>query len=159
MTRQQALSVIWRKLLLIFVLLLGISIPLSLLGGPFTVPLLTFIAGNVGGYVGIHRSLSGLKDQEVVELSTSWLGLIVPSFVGGILACVLYTLFISGIIRGELFPNIVNDSGAAPEDFGAIFHQHADGPAAYAKLLFWAFVAGFNQQYVVDVIDSIRSRQ
>lgn len=159
MTRQEALAIIWRKLLIIFALLLGISVPLSLLGGKFAVPLLTFVAGNVGGYVGIHRSLSELTDQELAELSNSWLGLIVPSFVGGILACVLYTLFISGIISGELFPKIIEDSGKAPEHFGAIFHQHADGPAAYAKLLFWAFVAGFNQQYVVNIIDSIRSRQ
>lgn len=159
MTRQQALNVVWCKLLLIFVILLTLSIALSMYANPFTVPFLTFIAGNIGGgYVGVHRNLSSLTDIEVRELSTSWLGLIVPSFVGGILACVLYTLFVSGIISGELFPRIVVDVGEIPPGFEAVFHQHADGASEYAKLLFWSFVAGFNQKYVVDVIESIKSR-
>lgn len=158
MTRQQSLTIVWRKLLLVFVLLLGLSMLVALHGGAFTVIVLTFIVGNIGGYVGTHRNLSALSDGEVTELSSSWLGLVVPSFVGGILACLLYMLFISGIISGELFPFIMLDEGVLPSGFEAIFHQHADGPAEYAKLVFWAFVAGFNQKYVVDVVESIRSR-
>jgi hypothetical protein len=162
MNRQDSLNTIWRNLLLIFATLLCLSIAASLTQGPFTVPELVFIAGNIGGYVGIHRNLSGLSDIEVAQLSSSWLGLIVPSFVGGILACVLYFLFISGIISGELFPKIIEDAVKAgtdkPESFAVIFYQHADGATEYAKLLFWTFVAGFNQKYVVDIIDSIKSR-
>ena len=162
MNRQEALNTIWRKLLVIFITLLCLSVLLSLNQGLFTVPELVFIAGNIGGYVGIHRSLSGLSDAEVAQLSSSWLALIVPSFVGGILACVLYFLFISGIISGELFPRIVDDAipegNSKVESFAVIFNQHADGATEYAKLLFWTFVAGFNQKYVVDIIDSIKSR-
>jgi hypothetical protein len=162
MDRHEALNIIWRKLLIVFIALLALSVFISLNAGPFTVPVLVFIAGNIGGYVGIHRNLASLSDIEVTQLSSSWLGLIVPSFVGGILACVLYLLFISGIISGELFPRIIEDTfqeGAKkPEGFLAVFSQHADGPSEYAKLLFWTFVAGFNQKYVVDVIESIKSR-
>jgi hypothetical protein len=160
--RQDSLNIIWRKLLVIFVALLGLSIAISLKSGPFTVPELVFISGNIGGYVGIHKNLANLSDVEISQLSSSWLGLVVPSFVGGILACVVYLLFISGIISGELFPKIVEDAveeGAKqPESFLIIFHQHADGASEYAKLLFWTFVAGFNQKYVVDIIESIKSR-
>ncbi len=159
MSRSAALRVIWRKLLIIFVILFSLSLLLASVAGSYTVPMLTFVAGNIGGYVGIHRSLGELNDAELVELASSWFGLVVPSFVGGILACVLYLLFISGIVSGELFPKIVSDSEEVPKDFNAIFHHHAEGAAAYAKLLFWAFVAGFNQKYVVDVIESIKSRQ
>ncbi|KRA43069.1 hypothetical protein ASD72_12360 [Pseudoxanthomonas sp. Root630] len=158
MTRQQGLKLVWRKLLLLFIVLLGLSTIAALQAGPFTVPVLTFIVGNIGGYVGMHRNLSNLSDAEIEELSGSWLGLVIPSLVGGILACLLYTLFISGIISGELFPKIVPDEGLSPEGFEAIFLQHADGPSEYAKLIFWAFVAGFNQKYVVDVVESIKSR-
>jgi len=160
--RQASLNIIWRKLLIVFITLLGLSVVISLKAGPFTVPELVFIAGNIGGYVGVHRNLSELSDIEITHLSSSWLGLIVPSFIGGILACVIYLLFISGIISGELFPKIVEDTvergTKQPENFVIIFHQHADGAAEYAKLLFWAFVAGFNQKYVVDIIDSIKSQ-
>jgi hypothetical protein len=162
MNRQESLNTIWRKLLLIFVVLLGLSVAISIKDGPFTVPGLIFITGNIGGYVGIHRNLSNLSDTEIIQLSSSWFGLIVPSFVGGILACVLYLLFISGIISGELFPRIIEDGThnvmIQKESFAMIFNQHADGGAEYAKLLFWTFVAGFNQKYVVDVIETIKSR-
>lgn len=158
MTRQQGLKLIWRKLLLVFVILLGVSALVAFQGGSAAVPILAFIAGNIGGYVGTHRNLINLTDAEVIELSDTWLGLVIPSFVGGILACVLYTIFISGIISGELFPRIVPDQGPSPEGFQSIFHQHADGAAEYAKLIFWSFVAGFNQKYVVDVVESIKSR-
>lgn len=162
MNRQESLTIIWRKLLIIFITLLGLSAAISLKPGPFTVPELVFIAGNIGGYVGIHRNLNNLSDVEVSQLSSSWLGLIVPSFIGGILASVLYLLFISGIISGELFPKIVEDTveegNLKPNSFVVIFHQHADGATEYAKLLFWSFVAGFNQKYVVDIIESIKSR-
>ena len=148
--RQDSLNIIWRKLLIFFIALLGLSVAISLKVGPFRVLELVFIAGNIGGYVGVHRNLSNLSDIEVAQLSSSWLGLIVPSFVGGILACVLYLLFISGIISGELFPKIIEDSVGKgikqPESFDIIFHQHADGASEYAKLLFWTFVAGFHQK-------------
>jgi hypothetical protein len=162
MNRQESLNTIWRKLLIIFIVLLGLSTLLSLKQGPFTVPELVFISGNIGSYVGIHKNLSKLSDIEITQLSSSWLGLIVPSFVGGILACVLYMLFISGIISGDLFPSIVEDTLQngikRPENYTIVFHQHADGATEYAKLLFWTFVAGFNQKYVVDIIESIKSR-
>ncbi len=162
MNRQESLHIIWRKLFIILVTLLGLSVAISLRQGPFTVPELVFIAGNIGGYVGMHRNLSSLSDVELTQLSCSWLGLVVPSFVGGILSCVLYLLFISGIISGELFPKIIEDAaqmgGKKPENFVAIFNQHADGASEYAKLLFWTFVAGFNQKYVVDIIETVKSR-
>ncbi len=162
MSRQESLNIIWRKLLFILITLLTISAAISLKPGAFTVPELVFIAGNIGGYIGIHRNLSTLSDTEVSQLSSSWLGLVVPSFVGGILACVLYLLFISGIISGGLFPVIAEDAIPAgikkSQNISTIFHHHADGAPEYAKLLFWAFVAGFNQKYVVDIIESIKSR-
>lgn len=157
MTRQQALRIIWRKLLIVFLVLIALSVVAVYAGGDVAVIALTFLTGNIGGYVGIHRNLAGLSDAELVELSETWLGLVIPSFVGGLLACVLYAIFISGLIAGEMFPTIVADTGLAPDGFKAIFHQHAQGPAEYAKLFFWSFVAGFNQKYVVDVIDSIKS--
>ncbi|NOT85345.1 MAG: hypothetical protein HOP02_11335, partial [Methylococcaceae bacterium] len=88
--RQESLTVIWRKLLVIFIALLSLSAIVSLKSGPFTVLELVFIAGNIGGYVGIHKNLANLSDLEIIQLSASWLGLMVPSFIGGILACVLY---------------------------------------------------------------------
>jgi hypothetical protein len=36
--------------------------------------------------------------------------------------------------------------------------QHGKEMTDYAKLLFWSFVAGFNQKYVVDIINSVKGK-
>ncbi|MCD4674935.1 MAG: hypothetical protein K8S18_02935 [Desulfobacula sp.] len=83
--------------------------------------------------------------------------IIVPSLVGGILAIILYLLFLSGIVAGDLFPVFIPDEDVRT-GFDSIFDQHAKEMKDYAKILFWSFVAGFNQKYVVDIINSITSK-
>ena len=159
MTRQQALNQIWQRLLIVFVSLFALLVVLYYLGGDARVPIYVFIAGNVGAYVGVHRSLGDLKDPELVDLAGSWLGIVVPSFVGGILAFVLYNLFISEIVSGQLFPAFERDAGAVVrQSIDMLTTQHLRQPQDYAKLFFWSFVAGFNQKYVVDIISSIKGK-
>jgi len=129
----------------------------------FGLPLILLVIGNIGSYVGVHKDLNLLSDEDIAKLSRTWTGLLVPSLIGGILALVLYLIFLSGLLQGDLFPEFTpdNDDPNANEnkDFSAIFAQHAEGGMKdYAKLMFWGFVAGFNQKYVVDIIDSIKSR-
>lgn len=46
----------------------------------------------------------------------------------------------------------------APKGLESLVAQHAEGMSAYAKLFFWSFVAGFNQKYVVDIINSVKTK-
>lgn len=159
MTRQQALNQIWKKLLLIFMFLGVVTVSVAYVGAGTRVPVLVFLFGNIGAYVGMHRNLVDLSDAELAGLAESWLGMVVPSFVGGILAFVIYLLFLSKIISGELFPVFVQDSlSPSTEDFEIIWNQHGQAVPDYAKLLFWSFVAGFNQKYVVDIIESVKGK-
>ncbi len=166
MSRQKALQTIWLRLFVIFLSLMCVSILCALFAKysvwDFRCSLLIFFSGNVGSFVGIHRSLNQLNDDDLVDLSSSWLGLIVPSFVGGILAFVLYMMFLGNIVSGVLFPTFVPNADYVAKgvtNIEALFYQHAsNGLPDYGKLLFWSFVAGFNQKYVVDVIDSVRSK-
>lgn len=159
MTRQLALNQIWSRLMIIFLALGLLSIMIAYFGAGTRVPALVFLFGNIGAYVGVHRSLATLQDSEINGLADSWLGLIVPSFVGGILAFVIYLLFLSNIISGDLFPHFTADQNApAQPSFDILAYQHADTAADYAKLMFWSFLAGFNQKYAVDIIDSIRAK-
>jgi hypothetical protein len=70
---------------------------------------------------------------------------------------VLYVLFISKLIGGEVFPHFEPDADAR-QDFSALIHQHADHMEQYAKLCFWAFVARFNQNYAIDLINAVRNK-
>jgi hypothetical protein len=108
-----------------------------------------------GRIISAQRSLASLTDNEVIGLASSWLGLIVPPLVGGILGLVL--LFLSKLIAGDVFPTFVPDANA-PRDFSALINQHAEDMKDYAKLCFWAFVAGFNQNYAVDLINAVRNK-
>jgi hypothetical protein len=155
MNRQQALAVIWQRLLIILLGMLAIITLIVNFGGNFRVGPLVFLIGNVGGYVSAQRSLASLTDNEVIGLASSWLGLIVPPLVGGILGLVL--LFLSKLIAGDVFPTFVPDANA-PRDFSALINQHAEDMKDYAKLCFWAFVAGFNQNYAVDLINAVRNK-
>jgi len=157
MTRQDALRVLWMRLLGLLVVVLTICIVVLYMGASARTGVLVFLIGNIGGYVGVHRSLGELKDDEVVELAKSWWSIVAPSFVGGVLALVLYLLFLSRILAGDLFPSFVPDENA-PEGLESILAQHASDMSAYAKLFFWSFIGGFNQRYVVDIINSIKAK-
>jgi hypothetical protein len=168
MNRQQSLNIIWKRLLIIFGLLLAFSAILIVFGEKTIIfaerirmLALIFIFGNMGSYIGIHKNLVSLKDDEIMEMSTSWINIIVPSFVGGILAIILYLVFLSNILHGDLFPTLVPEQTKdTPQSIGfmIIFKQHGEGIKDYAKLLIWAFIAGYNQKYVVDIIESIKSK-
>lgn len=161
MSRQQALNTVWERLLMIF-LVIGILAAVMAVWGvtrEARVPALIFLFGNLGSYVGIHRKLGELNDEAIIGLSKSWLGLLVPSFVGGILAFVLHLLFQSKIIGGQLFPLYVPDTlSSGHESFEMITAVHLYDASDYAKLLFWSFFAGFNQQYAVDIIESVKTK-
>lgn len=157
MTRQDALNTIWKRLLVVLSASLLIFVVVLFIRVETTVGLMVFLIGNIGGYVSVHRGLGELKDEEVIGLSSSWLSIVVPSFVGGVLALALYLLFLSNILAGDLFPKF-QLGPSSPQGFKAILEQRADGVPAYGKLFFWSFVAGFNQKYVVDIINSVKTK-
>ena len=157
MSRQQALNEIWKRLLLVLCVSMGVCAIFFFYGGVGRVGVLVFVIGNIGGYVSVHRGLAGLSDAEVIELAASWWAIVAPPFVGGVLALALYLLFLSDILAGDLFPRFEPDADA-PKGLGSMVAQHGVELSDYAKLFFWSFVAGFNQRYVVDIIESVKTK-
>ena len=156
MTRQQALNEIWKRLILVLCMSMVVCAVIFFFGGTGRVGTLVFLIGNIGGYVSVHRGLASLNDTELVGLADSWFAIVVPPFVGGVLALALYLLFLSNILAGDLFPRFVPD-GSGRGGLQSLVAQ--DGELNdYAKLFFWSFVAGFNQKYVVDIIESVKAK-
>ena len=118
--------------------------------------------GALGAFVSLQRRLKSLGEDDLWLLSESWVYALLIPLVGGILASVLYCLFLSGLVTGELFPGFCgpsqgsNAAGAdktnAGAGFSTLFSCHANGPRDYAKLMFWSFLAGFSEKFVVDII-------
>jgi len=108
-------------------------------------------SGLIGGFVGLQRRLKELTIADLQLISTSWIYTCLSPLVGGILALLLYVLFLSGLLSGDIFPRFVAEE--IPQvGFSSIFNQHGESYKDYAKLVFWCFVAGFSEHFVTDVI-------
>jgi len=120
--------------------------------GLVTAPMAAFAAGVVGGFVGLQRRLKSMTSDDLTLLANSWVYVCLSPLVGGILAVVLYVLFISTLVSGELFPKFVpDDQSSTSKGFAEIFAVHGDS-IAYAKMLFWSFVSGFSERFVTDIV-------
>jgi hypothetical protein len=115
-----------------------------------------FLAGLIGGFVSIQQRLPTIGVNELRELSSSWLSILLIPINGGIFALVLMLLFLSGIIEGAMFPEYTHasiDHEKLIESFvlwlTTTFPK--SGPDI-AKLLFWSFVAGFSERFVPQII-------
>lgn len=160
-TRQNALEIIWSRMAIILMGLVAVGVPaLKLCPSDYVVVITLFIVGNIGGYVSMQRELASYTNNELVQLSTNKLCLILPPLIGGILSILMYVIFLSDLVDGALFPTFIADAGLDIEKagFGSIFDQHAESQSDYAKLIFWGFVAGFNQNYVLNTIESLREK-
>lgn len=122
-------------------------------GAPVSVWAVVMAFGMAGGFISIQRRLKQLSEDDLQLLASSWPYVFLSPLTGGILAVILYLLFVSRLLTGELFPAF--EPGAATvKDFSRLLECTAVGYEDYAKIMFWAFVAGFSEAFVTDIIGS-----
>jgi hypothetical protein len=110
----------------------------------YIVPLLVFATGvMIGGFVGLQRRLKDLTLRDLELIADSWVYTGLSPLVGGVLAFLLFILFLSGLLSGDLFPVFLPGSNSSSESFVSIFEQHGEGHKEYAKLLFWSLWQAF----------------
>lgn len=119
----------------------------------YIVLVVVIASGLIGGFVGLQRRLRELTIKDLELISNSWVYTCLSPLVGGILALLLYILFLSGLLSGDLFPHFIADENAGEiSGFASIFLQNGSSYEEYAKLIFWCFIAGFSERFVTDVI-------
>lgn len=121
---------------------------------------LIFVAGTVGGVVNNFRRLQKLPETKAPASSAMTdqlvtLQIYVSPFVGGVFAIVLYGIFMSGFVQGSFFPAF-----AAVEKPFTTFREFAASAmpatnADMAKAIVWAFIAGFSEGLVPNMITKI----
>ncbi len=116
------------------------------------VALVVILTGTIGGFVGLQRRVKGFEEDDLELLTSSWLYTVLAPVVGGVLALLLYMLFLSELLAGDLFPSFEANDDATCCGIKCLFEQHGKDFTDYAKLLVWAFIGGFSEKFVVDVI-------
>jgi hypothetical protein len=111
-----------------------------------------FTAGVVGGFVGLQRRLKSMSDDDLTLLANSWLYVCLSPLAGGFLAVVIYIFFISGMLKGELFPKFADDPTNNEIGLSVLFNVHCSTAADYGKALLWGFIAGFSERFATDII-------
>lgn len=124
--------------------------------------IIVFGTGLIGGFVSIQQRIHKVSDIELKHLSESWASVLLIPIYGGIFALVLHVVFLSEIITGALFPvysvPAFNDP-ATLKDFREFFSSTLPKTGQdTAKMLVWAFCAGFSERLVPQIIQSVQSR-
>ena len=150
-------KVVTHRLFTAVLILLATVLAVSVLAMRFDVPggvaALVIATGALGGFVSIQRRLKQLTAGDLTLFADSWLYTLLSPLVGGVLALLLYLVFVSGLVQGDLFPTFVQDDNPARRPgLGVLYDHHAVDFRAYAKVLFWSFIAGFSEHFVTDII-------
>lgn len=144
---------LWALVGLVSVLLLMFFLSPHVFGRYPILPVVMLI-GMTGGFISLQRRLKTLGEDDIDLLRRSIPYTLLSPFVGGLLAVVLYFMFIAGLLGGDLFPSFSPDPHATDRGPGlhVIFEVSSENPKDYAKLFFWSFLAGFSESFVVDII-------
>jgi hypothetical protein len=117
-----------------------------------TLALTVVYAGMMGGFISSQRRMQmvptdgdALSNFNTLENGRYFLWF--APLTGAVFSVVLMILFMSGLVKGGLFPEFA-DTGLMPKV----------APKDYALLFFWSFIAGFAEQFVPDALNHFISR-
>jgi hypothetical protein len=84
----------------------------------------------------------------------------VPPVVGAIASVVLYIGFVSGLVDGGVFPKMsCKGDGKTCTQLVEVLNDYGPtGANDYGKVLVWAFIAGFSERFVPDILQSLVMR-
>jgi hypothetical protein len=130
---------------------------------------IALLAGAIGGLVSVQQRIQSAPSEgdairSVMSLYNGMLSVILSPFVGAISAGLLFLLLVGHFLSGDLFPALPESGGASVHDLrDFLLHSGtAGGWRNLAKLIIWAFIAGFAERLVPDtltrIVDSVQSQ-
>jgi hypothetical protein len=129
----------------------------------------SFLLGGLGGSISLFRRLPNEHQENLLQISESWISTLVPILYGSIMASVAYLLFMSGILTGEqghglftsnLFPNFTRPE--IPQGklltVPMILQIRPASVADVGKLLVWSFLAGYSERFVTGILSTLEQK-
>lgn len=160
--RQEMIRIVSNRLFLALVVLVGVSIVAAFLiaNGTFKIGAtnsMVLLCGAIGGFISVQRRLKTLAREDLVLLARSWVYVLLSPLVGSILATLLFFLFVSGLLNGDLFPDFTGDGDSPIVGLLSLFVVFGENYTDYAKLIFWCFLAGYSETFVTNIISNFES--
>ncbi|WDE06267.1 hypothetical protein SG34_004905 [Thalassomonas viridans] len=125
------------------------------------IPILILAFGALGATVREHVEMRGLSPEERTRrLADAAIIVCFKPVVGALLALILMSLLLSGMISGDLFPKFVNieaafQSGKAVLRGGVTLAENGD----FYKMIAWSIIAGYSERFVLTKLDSLTGKK
>ena len=121
-----------------------------------TILALAGMAGATGAFLSTLMRILGVAGssqlgRNIVQFQSSRMALKLGPLLGAIFATVLSGLFAARVVTLDIFPQLDNE-GKIPWFF--VYYYHTD----FAKWMIWAFIAGFSERLVPDMLDRLTAR-
>ena len=122
-----------------------------------------FFAGSVGAVVNNYFRLATIYgastvDRKEVDRPAITIQIIVSPFLSGILAFVAYGLFLSGLLKGALFPEFIKLEDGYTGLTDMLGSVAPKSNLDTAKAIMWAFVAGFSERFIPNALSLMVER-
>jgi hypothetical protein len=139
--------------LVIFLLLAqGLRATSGELNMPLTLAI--FLTGAGGGVISTYFRL---KDVAPTVISANAiLQIYITPLISGLLGWVCYAFFLTEMLRGPLFPEFTGQKQAY-KGLESVFLIVPSSTLDAAKALLWAFVAGFSEKLIPNILDKLAS--
>jgi hypothetical protein len=123
-------------------------------------------SGIIGGFVSSQRRMQNIPSDgdpliSVFSLDNAGYYLWLSPLLGAIFAVVLTLMFIAGLLKGSFFPDFQLSAGGPHHGlpfFDFTWNTLPKTSEDYAKLVVWAFLAGFAERLVPDSLDRLASK-
>jgi hypothetical protein len=152
----------------VYTVLLGLTLVWCYLGMANFLAMLACVLyfGIIGGFVSSQRRMQSISSDadpliSVFGLDTAGYYLWLSPLLGAIFAVILALMFIAGVLKGAVFPEFYVASAGATKGlplFHFTWNTLPKTSEEYAKLLVWAFLAGFAERLVPDSLDRLASK-
>lgn len=144
----------------IFVLAMLSLLVVFLASGEVSFVLLLFLCGALGGITNNYLRLREMpvSEKDLLDPLTNKLAILqvyVSPIIAGVFGFILYSLFLAGIVQGSLFPDFSGNDLKFDGVAGLFTNVAPTNNLDAARALLWAFVAGFSERMVPNILDKV----
>ena len=129
---------------------------------------LALVAGAIGGTMSLIQRVQSLPEADPLLFRLSGTttviqSLVIPPLTGAIFAALLFLIFVSGVVSGDIFPKFISTNVLPTSGKGVDFQQFFMNTAAFdgksfALSIIWSFIAGFAERFVPNTINRLTAQ-